>query len=1563
MNKRENRADGFRSAICQGFELIFVTLAFLIGAVPMRAQDANPTDPTKAVVNDTLLEHYSVEELLEFKKYYQSQIRNLEKNKKVLSETALKEGEAFLKQHPESKVRDKVYMRLGEMYYLKATEGYLLAEQHYDSLMTQFEQGTIPERPVAPQKDFTRSLQMYENLIQEFPHSQLIDDALYNKAFVLEESGKIEDALKIYQQVIDEFPDSPFVAEALMRQAEYQFNPPVNSIENAIEVYKKVLYYKDSPRYDEALYRLGWSYYRLNMYPEAVAYFTLLADDLERTRHLDPNQKYSNPALREESVEYIGISFLDYGGVEGAATYLKDIGGRGYGLEILQKIGDAYLNEKEEYEHAIQAYQTLLNMYPVAPTAPQIQAKIVQCYRNLEDDMSAHLARKALFENYRPESSWWQKVTAPEARQQAHLLSEQALRENLNQLLQRAGEINDQDLYRQFVIESHEYLKVFPKDTNAALIHWNMALTLDMKLRDYPAAFENYMQISERYWSTKFQKYAAENAIALAKETAVNTDSLAQLGRQESKNISELHQETPAKIDLATALQHPVLEMKPADQRLATAYDNYIMLFPHEKVTAVMLANAGALYYNHNDFEQALKYFNTLVRHFPDGKDVDYARYTIMECYFGKQDYASCEVVAKTIRQTSGTPEIVQKANKRLAEAIFLAAKILADSGSHLKAGNEFVRVVVEVPGAKFSDLALFNGASQYDEAHEFRRAVETYEYLVENFSKSKYRLDAMNNMALDYGELNEFRNAAISYEKLAQQHPDSGHVRDALYNASVFYARTEDWKSAIRVNKDFVRRFPHSTDADNLYFDMANYHLKLNELAEANEIYGEFANKYPNSSRGVETYFKRGEYYQANQKFEDAKQQFTLAVQRSESLQQQNLDPNNYFAAEALFAYTELMFNDFRKINLVGTAAQVEEAKKLKKAILIEMVEKYTRVARYGTIRLYQATYKIGLAYEDFAATWARQEIPGMEATQKAVALREVNQVAVKLYERAETSFLSSVEALTRIADDFEASIKNKAAVPAAGTTSDTTKLKGGRITLEDSTLYVARRWIEYAKEKISEIIYSTAELNHESVSHFLKTPIPAELTDAGRLEYQNQVINRAIRPMVEEIIATHTRNVKVANDLKLTNQWVQLSKRKIVETGNILAQEYQQMTATALKCYYQRSEEYLNLVKTNADAGPVADQLPALIDFANAFSRAAVQMLQTVIVKGREQSLEDAFIIESENQMLKTVYTNSMVMDSLAHQSNSWRKQCEQLFKTTDKVAFEEATYFFEDKAISLKEAKKSLLETGYQIASEMGLASTWTNSVIFELVKTAPESYGNLMELNSATLRILSGADWKVAYQYQPDWIKIEYQDSSWLPATVMGEILARTGVKIQRIGCLKPDTVKVLRPALVADDVVVSDSNQVTASSGDTTRTPSVEAPPPHDVYEYHSVPAPRAFFRKSFVLNGLPVSGDILITADDSYDLFLNGEYLAASNANTSDWQTERVHRLNEFLRMGVNLLALEINDADHSGHGLSVAVNLTYLPEWSQKQKQFKFRMLDPAERNSLLFNKNIIVY
>ena len=158
---------------------------------------------------------------------------------------------------------------------------------------------------------------------------------------------------RIYQEGIDKYPESLFAAESYMRLAEYYFAPRqdkereqnIVELQKAIKLYKNVLNYRNSKRYDEALYKLGWSYYKLaavdpTYYSDAIVYFLAVVDDIKRAEELDPKNKISTPNVKEEAITYIGISFSDEdtyvkAGVGNARKFIENIGGRDYGVEIM----------------------------------------------------------------------------------------------------------------------------------------------------------------------------------------------------------------------------------------------------------------------------------------------------------------------------------------------------------------------------------------------------------------------------------------------------------------------------------------------------------------------------------------------------------------------------------------------------------------------------------------------------------------------------------------------------------------------------------------------------------------------------------------------------------------------------------------------------------------------------------------------------------------------------------------------------------------------------------------------------------------------------------------------------------------------------------------------------------------------------------------------------------------------------------------------------------------------------------------------------------------------------
>lgn len=1445
------------------------------------------SDSELQAIADSVLSKYTLDELIEFQKYYDEQTSRILQETDQLRERGIRDMEAFIKGHPNSPILDKILIRLAHMYYQQAVQDFGQANEIYSQKLSLYEEGKIPEPPEEPVKDYSRALALYDRILDEFPESSLVDDAMYNKGFLLEDMGQTQEAFQVFHDLIARFPDSRYSPIAYMRMGEYYFNPPVNDIEKAIEYYKKVLQYKESSKYDAALYKLGWAYYRLSDYPSAISYFTILADDIDRARELDPQKKYHFPAVRDEAVEYIGISFIDYGGPERAAEYFTEIGGRDYGFEVLKKIGDSYMEVKEEYENAIKTYQLLLAMYPDSPAAPEIQAKIAEGYRQLEDERMAYVRRAELFRKYRADSEWWEQVDDPTAKETAQALAEKALRENITLLLRRAEETNDENLYYQAVNDSRDYLKSFPDDSNAVLIHWNMALTLDTKLHLRDEAYEEYLRISNLYWGTRFQKQAAENAIAIADE-ALRLDSLS----TQAPGLDSLARRDS--LQLEQELEPEALS--PAEQRLVEALNNYIRLFPHDPSTAQMLSKAGAVYYERHQFKESLKYFKTLIRHFPDSEEADYARFIAMESYFGRRDFASTEIMARKLR--SRNSEYSRAAAQRLSESIFLRAKTLADSGRYVEAAKEYRRVATEVPNAEFADLALFNAAVQYEQAQQYALAVDSYTRLLEAYPKSENYVQALNNLAFDYRELDDHTNAALTFQRLAELAPTPEEAQVALYNASVSFVEAGDWKRAIDVNNTFVNRFPEAEDADELLFNNAQYYLKLNDIASANDIYAEFAKRFPDSPRVVEAHYHRGLYYTENDRLAEAKAEFEKAVRRNDELKRNNQEANDFYAAEALFQLAEIKFREFQQIKLTLPEATLAANKKRKKALLLELVDDYTKVAGYGTFRLYQATYRVGNCYEEFAATWAAQELPDLDENERILRRKDIHDAAAKLYEQAVDSYKKSVDVLTKLSETYRESLQ------AQNVEADSATARAHRLAAADTTLEIAAKWIARCQEKVSEDLYQIAELKLASVYDLLRSPLPPDIQKLEELVYRKQLLTKAILPVLKEAVEAHVRNLNEGLQLGLENDWLQRSKQQIVKASNLVPNQFQRLGQEALQSYGRTIPAYKQLIEKRDEAAfDLADQMSNFLELSKSFALAAGQEFANNLQRFRELDLQVPEVVATEERLLRLCYETYLGADSLSAQAAEQRTHYENLFNETNVQDYEDAFLAFEDAYYSLSDLASEILELGFNTSRDLELVNEWSRKIVYALVKQKPEQYATELGLIISTREIVTASDWLASASLADGWNQSDFADSVWVPATVTGPGPHFGEALAQKIW-------------LQASDHSV---DSVAASNGNGMR---------------------KVYFRKTFEVHGLPVSAMLRLYADDSYHLFVNGVYVAELRADETDGKDGQVqyHDLTDYVASGANVLAVEVLDSDGSGGGLEAVLEIKDIPDWQRVQ-------------------------
>jgi tetratricopeptide (TPR) repeat protein len=1427
-----------------------------------------PAVPQAPAFSDSVLCTYSIDELVRLRERYSSGTEMLlAKRAKLVDETIAAIRRLFVADDTPPH-GDRHLMRLGQLYYEKSSSEFATSLES-DSTDCETCDESHSDGP-----DFTESIALFLKLSASYPNSPLAASAWYNTGFLREEMGQKEEALLAYEKIALDYPQSPLVPDALMRIAEHYFNPPVNDLDRAIAYYEKILLYKESALYDAALYRLGWAYYKLSDYPKAIAHFTFLVDDIEMASSLDPEAKHHFPAVYDEAIEYIGLSFLDFGGPERAVAYFDEIGQRAFSYDVLKVMGDNYLTAKEEFANAAKAYAALLKMHPDSEDAPMIQAKIVEAYQHLRDSDMAYEERSELATAFSDATDWWEYVD-DSSRLTARQLSEKAMRENIFSLLRRAAEDSiGTQYFARAVADSRKYLEAFPADSHAVRIHWNMALTLDSKLNRRNEAFAEFVKVSNLYPESEFQKQGAQNAISVADELV------------RSSATSE-----------ATATDE--IALTPEEENLVFALNNFIKLFPNDPESPKILQRAGVLYYDKKDFRESLKYFKTLVKHYPESQPANEARFAALESYFGKEDYESAEIAARRLRELS--PEHSDKAEKRLVQSIFLNAQAHANRDEHVKAASEFMRVIEEVPDAEFADLALFNAGISYEKHNAFDHAVAAYERLLRSYPRSDSRIASLNNLAFDYRELGHLTEAANTYERLALIQPDTAKQIQALHNAGVTYVEAKQWQEAIRVNKTSVQRFPDASGAQEKLFANAQYHLELGDKKGAADVYQAFVAQYPGAPQVIEAHFKLGDFLYGAGEHAVAMKHFDLAVQKHDALESAWNSSGSFYASEALFKQMELKLADFQEIRFQLPEKALRANVEKKKRLLTEIVDGYAKVAGYGTIRVYEATYKISYAYELFADAWAAQEIAAKDPNHEILARNRIHDEAAELYLKSIESYKNGIAGLRNLTEKLT---QNESAVN-----------EDEPLALPDSSRSVADRWLRRCRDKVSQNYHQIAELHRESLDYFLAAPTPAGLSTLESLIYQQQVIEKAVQPALRKVKDAHAMNIAESARLALDNEWVDNSKTKVLQLGQIIPGNLQKLADEAIRDYGRSLTKYDELVLSGAEAFEVADTLANLLDLQGRFTMSAASGLREHIEQVKSLAILTQDVLAREQDLSKHTLKYDTILDSLALQTFARRQYFEKKYAVTEEPNYEDAAFTYDDFYFSLRDGAEKLLRFTAAANEELHLDNYWTHMVGLALLRTRPEEFAAQYGLTVQDTTLVTSSDWLASAMPEPGWMQAGYVDSTWSPAYREGK-----GERVR--GCQK-----IWLTLFDEERIAELDSNRIkNAVSGKNA---------PVELAQIVNRPA-QVYFRKKVDLTSLPVSGTLKAANADSMELYVNGYAVHFVTDYPSPASGIQSIDISPYLKPGSNVVAIKVNQAETEIKGFEAELALKKMPGWAK---------------------------
>ena len=603
-----------------------------------------------------------------------------------------------------SELRAKTMHRLADLYLMLEDLSYRHQLQRYNQQLRQVQQSRVGARPVLPQIDHTRSRKTYEKLLAQYPDRPENDRVLYQLAHVYDDEGQTEQAMASLQRLVERYPSSPLRLEAVFRLAEAYYDS--NQYRQARAAYEQAVNAKDPGLAEQAMYKLGWTYFSLQDYENAVAMFVRLVD---RKRVMKPDgqsqldPKVMSAAEWDEVLEWIrsmALSFSYLGTPIKIQDYFEKTGHRDYEALIYRKLGDLYIAQKR-VQDAVGAYDAFIRTYPLHPDAPAVQMQIVEAYQQLKLVDLANRARMNFVDRFGEGSLWYQKASV-DAREKVRPFYRGLVGQLALFYHSEAQQTKRPADYETALAWYRRYLKVFPKEPDAPRMNFLLAEGL-FELQRYSEAADEYEHTAYNYF---LHHDSAESGYAFI----TTLDKMMSRDGQSS-----------ATSPLAT--------------RLAQSCKRFAEAFPNDARVAAVLWKGAETYYRVGNFPGARSMAEMIVKTtLPSDNAASKAQRLIAQTYFESGAYEQAAGVYQRLVRSGGEAKEEKALRQLWASALYKQGEVFKNAGKLREAQTAFMRVQAEVPGSEVAPVALYDAASVALLRNNVDEALQLFQILVQRY-------------------------------------------------------------------------------------------------------------------------------------------------------------------------------------------------------------------------------------------------------------------------------------------------------------------------------------------------------------------------------------------------------------------------------------------------------------------------------------------------------------------------------------------------------------------------------------------------------------------------------------------------------------------------------------------------------------------------------------------------------------------------------------------------------------------------------------------------------------
>ena len=628
------------------------------------------------------------------------------------------------------------------------------------------------------------AIELYKKLLKDYPTYERNDQVLYQMSRAYEELGRVDEAMQVMDRMVREYPHSRYIDEVQFRRAEYFFTR--RRYLDAEEAYSSIVTIGVSSSYYQlALYKLGWTFYKQDLYDEALHRFIALLDYKVKEGYdfAQTGDEMERKRI-DDTFRIISLSFSNLGGANSAVEYFTRHGKRSYEDSVYSNLGEFYF-DKRRYADAAASYNAFVSRNPFHKVSPQFAMRVIEIHLAGAFPSLVIDAKKQFASNYGLKAEYWQHFE-PSARPEvlAWLKTNLTdLAKHYHALYQSPQQIKDKKTnFEEALHWYREFLTSFPMDPESPAINYMLADLL-LENRSFDLAAVEYEKTAYEYPRHEKSPQAGYAAIYAY--------------RQHLAGVA------PAAKDQVKR------EVVRSSLKFADTYPE------HEKAAIVLGAAADDLY-DMRDYEQALAAAQKLNKGFP-GADKDVKRGAwdvIAHSSFELHRYGEAE--AAYVKLLGFVPEGDKERTAlvdNLAASIYKQGEEANVRKDYRAAADHFLRVGAMAPASKFRPNAEYDAAAALIQLKDWKMSATVLAGFRDKFPGHALQPEVTKKIAYVYKEDGQLAQAANEYERIERESKDDEVRREALLIAADLHEQAGNSDHALEVYRRYVGYFPHPVE------------------------------------------------------------------------------------------------------------------------------------------------------------------------------------------------------------------------------------------------------------------------------------------------------------------------------------------------------------------------------------------------------------------------------------------------------------------------------------------------------------------------------------------------------------------------------------------------------------------------------------------------------------------------------------------------------------------------------------------------------------------------------